>query len=506
MKLKLPESSKNWISLIGATISAVAMLMIVFLLTVSLAFNQGGSYLGLIIYIVLPAFLIAGLILIPIGMIRKRKQLNAQGIKENISRPLPFVDLNLPEHRNATFIFIIGTAIFLFISAIGSYETFHYTESVSFCGETCHTVMIPEFTAYQTSPHARVKCVECHVGEGADWYMRSKLSGLRQVYKTFIGDVPKPILTPIHNLRPARDICEKCHWPQKFYSRTIRMERHYLRDEENSEWDINLVMKVGAKFDALGLEEGIHWHINPDVKVEYAATDYRRQNIPWVKLTNKKTGQVTVFESADDPLDEGEIDTLEIRDVDCIDCHNRPSHDYKPPEFFINNAITAGNISRELPEIKSIATSICAQEYSSTDSALAEIKLSIEDFYSENYPEVIEEQNELLQEAITSVQKQFSQNIFPEMKVRWDQYPLNIGHIKSPGCFRCHDDNHVSESGKLISKDCNICHLINSQGTPEKLEKTHINESLVFNHPGEDVEQEDWQDSMCSDCHEGEGP
>ncbi|MEN8191546.1 MAG: NapC/NirT family cytochrome c [Bacteroidota bacterium] len=506
MKLKLPETTKNWLSLIGATISTVAILMIIFLLTVSLAFNQGGSYLGLVIYIILPAFLIAGLILIPIGMFRKRKQLNRQNVPGNISRPLPFVDLNLPAHRNATFIFVIGTAIFLFISAVGSYETFHFTESVSFCGEICHTVMNPEFIAYQTSPHARVKCVECHVGEGADWYMRSKLSGLRQVYKTVIGDIPKPIQTPIQNLRPARETCEKCHWPQKFYSRSIRMERHYLRDEENSEWDINLVMKVGAEFDALGLEEGIHWHINPNVKVEYAATDFRRQNIPWVRLTDKKTGQVTIFDSADEPLDEDEIDILEIREVDCIDCHNRPSHDYKPPEFFINNAITAGNISLELPEIKSIATSICAQQYSSTDSALAEIKLSIEDFYTENYPEVIEEHNELLQETISSIQEQFLQNIFPEMNVRWDQYPINIGHIKSPGCFRCHDDNHVSENGQFISRDCNLCHLINSQGSPQKMQRSSINESLVFIHPGDDVEQEDWEENMCHDCHEEDGP
>ena len=506
MKLTLPESTKNWTSLIGATISLVALFMIIFLLAVSLAFNQGGSYLGLVIYIILPAILIAGLVLIPIGMLGKRKKLNSQNIPDNISKPLPFVDLNIPGHRNATFIFIFGTAIFLFLSAVGSYEAFHYTESVSFCGETCHNVMIPEFTAYQTSPHARVKCVECHVGEGADWYMRSKLSGLRQVYKTIIGEVPKPILTPIHNLRPARDICEKCHWPEKFYSRTIRNERHYLRNEESSEWDINLVMKVGSKFDALGLEEGIHWHINPSIKIEYAATDYRRQIIPWVKLTNEKTGEVTIFQSANNPLKIGEIDTLEVREFDCIDCHNRPSHNYKPPEFFINNSITAGDISRELPEIKSIATSVCAQEFTTTDSAIAGIKSSIEDFYAVNYPEVIEEKNELLQKTISAIQTKFSQNIFPEMKVRWDQYPLNIGHIKSPGCFRCHDDNHVSESGKLISRDCNICHLLNSQGTPDKLERTILTESLVFNHPGEDVEQEDWQDTMCSDCHEGEGP
>lgn len=506
MKFKLPLTTKNWLSLIGATIAVVSLFMIIFLLTVSIVFDQGGSYLGLVIYIILPAFLVSGLILIPIGMLRRRRKLKELGARKFVDKPLPFIDLNDKRHRNAFAVFVFGTLIFLFISAIGSYEAFHYTESVSFCGETCHNVMIPEFTAYQNSPHARVKCVECHVGEGADWYMRSKLSGLRQVYKTLIGDVPKPIATPIHNLRPARDICEKCHWPEKFYYRSIRNERYYLRDEENTEWDINFIIKVGGKFNVTGLDEGIHWHINPTVMVEYAATDYRRQNIPWVRLTNKQTGQVEIFESANNPLEEGQIDTLEIRTLDCIDCHNRPSHDYRPPEVFINEAITSGEISQALPEIKAIATEVCAEEYSTTDSALAEIEIKIEEFYSENYPEIIEENNELLNRAITSIQNQFSNNIFPEMKVRWDQYPRNIGHIKSPGCFRCHSDDHVSDSGRLLSKDCNLCHLINSQGPPEDLQKGALNESLIFNHPGDMVEEEDWKENLCSDCHEGTGP
>jgi NapC/NirT cytochrome c family, N-terminal region len=503
MKFSLPDSTKNWTSIIGATIALITLFMIVFLFVVATIFNQGGSYLGIVIYIILPAFLIAGLILIPIGMLRKRKQLDKDHSEKD---SLPFVDLNNPKHRNAAFIFIIGTVLFLFVSALGSYEAFHYSESVSFCGETCHNVMIPEFTAYQNSPHARVKCVECHVGEGADWYMRSKLSGLRQVYKVLIDDVPKPISTPIHNLRPARDICEKCHWPEKFYSRTIRMERHYLRDEENSEWDINLEMKVGPKFSAEGLEEGIHWHINPNVKIEYISSDNERQNIPWVKYTNKATGEETIFESDGNSITPDELSSFEIREVDCIDCHNRPSHNFRAPEFFINNAITAGEISRELPEIKSIAVEICSEDYSVSDSALIEIKHGIIAFYAENYPEIIEEKNKELQLAIISIQKHFSNNIFPEMSVRWDKYPINIGHIKSDGCFRCHDDNHVSDDGKVISKDCNTCHLINSQGPPENMAKTSIGEGLEFMHPGGDIEKEDWEDSLCSDCHAGNGP
>ncbi|MCK5457389.1 MAG: NapC/NirT family cytochrome c [Melioribacteraceae bacterium] len=506
MKIKLPETTKNWMSIIGATISIVALFIIVFLLALTILFDRGGSYLGLLIYIILPAILIAGLILIPIGMLRKRKYLKDAGVDKFVEKPLPFIDLNNQRHRNAFGIFIVGTLIFVFFSAFGSYEAFHYTESVSFCGETCHDVMKPEFVAYQNSPHARVKCAECHVGEGVDWYVRSKLSGLRQVYKVIIDDVPKPIATPIHNLRPARDICEKCHWPQKFYARSIRMERHYLRDEENSEWDINLEMKVGSKFSANGLEEGIHWHINPNVKIEYVATDYQRQEIPWVKYTNLESGEVTIFESEDDPIDAAELSSLEVRDVDCIDCHNRPSHKFRAPEFFINQAITAGLISKELPEIKSIAVEVCLEEYSTTDSAFAEIKDKVIEFYEDNYPEILEEKSDVLYSSIAELQNSFSRNIFPEMKVRWDKYPINIGHIKTDGCFRCHDDNHVSESGKIIRKDCNICHYINSQGPPDNLVKTSIGETLEFLHPGDDVEKEDWEDSLCSDCHEGEGP
>jgi len=504
MKLKLPDSTRNWMSLIGATIALITLFMIIFLLVVSIVFNQGGSYLGLVIYIILPAFMLVGLILIPIGMIRKRQQRKKLTTSED--KPLPFIDLNDPKHRNATLIFAIGSMLFLFISAIGSYEAFHYTESVEFCGETCHNVMKPQLVAYRNSPHARVKCVECHVGEGVNWYVRSKLSGLRQVYNVTLGEYPKPIPTPIKNLRPARETCEKCHWPQKFYSRNIQMERHYLRDEENTEWDVNVIMKVGASLSPLGLTEGIHWHINPDVKIEYAATDPKRQDIPWVKLTNKKTGEITVFESEDEPLEVGQLDSLEIREVDCIDCHNRPSHKYYPPEDFINTEITAGNISKDLPEIKSIAVSVCSEEFNSTDSALTYIKDEIENFYSENYPEIVEENSDLLQKAIKAIQDEFSNNIFPEMKVRWDQFPVNIGHLKTKGCFRCHDDQHVSDEGKVILKDCNLCHLINSQGTTDNFQYTSIYEPLEFIHPGGEIEKEDWEDSYCSDCHEGDGP
>jgi nitrate/TMAO reductase-like tetraheme cytochrome c subunit len=500
MKIRLPHSSYNWTTLAGAIIALVSLSMILFFFAISSLIEQR-PYIGLIIYIIIPVFLVIGLILIPIGMyIRIRKDRKQKTI---FTGEWPQINLNDIRHRNAFFIFSIGSAIFLFLSSVGSYEAFHFTESVTFCGKICHNVMIPEYTAYQSSPHARVACVECHVGTGADWYVKSKLSGLYQVYAVTIGSYPKPIPTPITSLRPARETCEECHWPEKFYDRKLRLEKHYLTDEKNSEWDVSLAMKIGGSHSAQGLQEGIHWHINPDVVIEYKALDEQRQKIPWVKFTNLKNGKTTIFEDQNNLLKKEQLDTLESRIMDCIDCHNRPSHNYKPPSFFVNNAITAGIIPKDLPMIKSLAMDLCGKEYSSTDTAMIAIKDGINSYYKENYPKIISEKNYLVNKAIIGLQTEYRKNIFPEMKVKWSAYPNNIGHLEFIGCFRCHNDNHKSSEGKLISKDCNLCHLINAQGSPDSSQVTSVEKSLSFRHPDGD---ESWKEALCVDCHSGLNP
>lgn len=502
MNLKLPPSSRNWLSLTGTMIASISFFMIVFLFVVTWLFDEGGSYLGLVIYILLPAILVMGLILIPIGMIREiRKRSKGEAPEE---KEWPKIDFNDVRHRNATMVFLVGTTIFLFISAIGSYEAFHYTESVEFCGTTCHKVMEPEYTAYMNSPHARVACVDCHVGSGANWYMRSKLSGLYQVYSVIAGAYSRPIHTPIKNLRPARETCERCHWPEKFYSQKLRSERHYTNDEENTPWDIHMVMKIGATYSALGLQEGIHWHINPDVRIEYVATDERYQEIPWVRYTDKTTGKSIVYMDEDNPIDEETLHNSEIRTMDCMDCHNRPSHNYRPPAFFVNDAITADLIPAELPEIKSLSMKICDEILPTTDSAKIYIHHTIAEYYKENYREIVEENPDLITQAIAGLQKVYARNIFPRMKVRWDAYPNNIGHLEFDGCFRCHNDRHTSEEGEIISRDCNICHKIIAQGEPDNMYAANLGESLEFLHPA-DV-GDDWKESLCTDCHTGLNP
>ncbi len=498
-RLQIPSSAKNWWTIIGATIASVAFFLILFLFIITSIFQERGTYLGLITYVLLPGLMIFGLLLIPIGMIITHR-------KKAGERVWPRVDLNDPVHRKAFQIFFFGTAIFILLSAIGSYEAFKLTESVEFCGTVCHSVMSPEYIAYQNSPHARVACVECHVGEGADWYIRSKISGMYQVYAVIADVYPKPIPTPIHNLRPARETCERCHWPQKFYAHMLRTEYHYLPDEENTKWQIQLTMKIGAEHSAKGLQEGIHWHINPDVRVEYIATDEKRQEIPWVRLINLKTGDSLVFQDEENPIDEELLKTAEIRAMDCMDCHNRPSHQYKPPAFFINEAITAGDIPQELPEIKAQAVDVCdqAKDLNSTEEAMRFIDSTITAYYQENYEEIAEQNPQLIKQAVQGVQKYFSKNIFPEMKVNWSAYPNNIGHLEFDGCFRCHNDRHKTDDGQVISKDCNLCHSINAQGPANEMQVARVGEALEFRHP-EDI-GDDWKEVLCTECHTGLAP
>jgi hypothetical protein len=497
--LKLPSSVYNWTSIIGATIALISLFMIVFLFAITTIFNQGGSYLGVVIYIALPTLLVIGLIMIPIGMIFKYKRQKKEKETGRILR-WPAIDFNEPRHRNAFMIFSVGSTIFLLLSAIGSYEAFHYTESVEFCGTLCHEVMNPEYVAYQNSPHARVACVDCHVGSGADWYVRSKLSGLYQVYSVIFNKYEKPIPVPIHSLRPARETCEECHWPEKFYARQLRIERHYLADADNTEWDIHLQMKTGPSISALGLQEGIHWHINPDIKIEYVATTPDREIIPWVRYTNVKTGEVQVYIDPENELEPGQMDTLELRMMDCMDCHNRPSHNYQTPMFAVNSAITAGEIPKELPEIKLMAMDAMNRQYSTTDSAMMGIENIITEYYASAYEDIFNTQPEMISKAIKGIQEAYKKNIFPEMKVKWNAYPNHIGHMEFNGCFRCHNDRHSTEEGRLIPLDCNLCHSIVAQGTPGNMQViSGLDESLEFYHQNDP--DQDWKGGLCSDCH-----
>jgi nitrate/TMAO reductase-like tetraheme cytochrome c subunit len=486
----------------GLAVALGTALTILFFLLAQSGHGATNPYLGIFVYMILPPFLVVGLLIVPIGMFRQWKRIKKYG---EIAVPTwPLIDLNNPKHRNAFIVFIAGGLVYGMLSSIGAYQGYHHTESVSFCGQTCHTVMKPEHVAYQNSSHARVLCVSCHVGEGAGWYAKSKLSGAYQVYATAFNKYPRPIPTPIKNLRPAQETCEQCHWPEKFYGAQQRQFNHYMYDDDNTPWPINMLIKTGGGDPKTGQTAGIHWHMNIGVRVEYIARDERRQDIPWLRVTDSGTGRVTIYQDEESPLSEEEILAATPRAMDCMDCHKRPSHQYRSPEQTINRAMLTGRIDPSLPAIKRVAVEAMETTYDTEEAAIRNIASKIPDYYRSEHSEIFAERRVVIEQAVVATQQAFSQSIFPEMKVRWDGYPDNIGHFIYPGCMRCHDGNKVSDEGWVITRDCRACHAILAQGSGERAEMATSQDGLEFVHP-EDIDEE-WRETGCYECHTGTQP
>ena len=293
------------------------------------------------------------------GALRKRNRVR-KGLAE--AQPKPFLfDPSVPQHRNAILVFLVGGTILVAMTAIGSYKAFHYTESVQFCGVTCHKVMSPQYTRHQQSPHARVKCVECHIGAGVDWYVRSKLSGVRQIFKTVQNTYPRPIPTPVHNLRPSRETCEHCHWPEKFYSSFEMRRQYFLTEGDSPSWFIRMLMQVGSEDKK---NTGIHAHMYMDNDIYYVADDEKRQKISWVKSVDKQ-GKETVYTAPEGSSYREKDPPAElVRKMDCIDCHNRPTHRFPAPYKVINEAMTAERIDPDLPSIKEKGLELLSAQYS----------------------------------------------------------------------------------------------------------------------------------------------
>ncbi|HEX2920939.1 MAG TPA: NapC/NirT family cytochrome c [Bacteroidales bacterium] len=493
--MQFPRSSRNWLTIIGAVTALINFFIIIILFIISKILGNDDTNMGLFIYIILPGFMILGLFMIPVGMIIERRKQKSEGD----NRRLPWIDLNLPEHRNAFVLFAIITIIVLVLSTMGSFKAYHITESVEFCGLLCHKVMEPEHTAYQNSPHANVLCVECHVGAGTSWYVKSKLSGLHQIYAVITNNYSKPIETPLHDLRPARETCERCHWPEKFYARSIWTNKYFLADSLNTEWDVVLQMKTGPEFSGLGHTEGIHWHINPSVEIEYISENDKRETITYVKYLNKVTGDSIIYTDDQYPIDDSLLKSAATRTMDCIDCHNRPSHNYASPTVYVDKAMLTGEVYRDIPFIKKASMDILRENFKSKDTAMAKIEEAVAKFYKENYPVLYQDKADKINSSINAVKRAFSLNNFPRMKVVYDVYPDHIGHLESNGCFRCHNNSFNSPGGRIISKDCDLCHTILGQGKPGEMRYTGITQSLKFEHPI-DIGTA-WNDANCAECH-----
>jgi nitrate/TMAO reductase-like tetraheme cytochrome c subunit len=494
MKKLFPKTFYNITSLYGLSVVAISFVLFIFLSILDFFATDQKPYMGIITFIILPAFLIIGLAIGFLGIWRehKRKKLGLP-----VHEQLPRIDLNDPKQQRVVLFTGIGTLVFLFLTVFGSYKAYEYTDSDAFCGTMCHKVMDPEYTAYQSSPHARVGCAKCHIGPGAGWYVRSKLSGAYQVYATVFNKYPEPIPTPIENLRPAQETCEQCHWPKQFFSEKLKKNTYFLSDEKNTRWTLDLLLKIGGGNIEAGPASGIHWHMNIANELSYIATDTQRQVIPWIK-SKRSDGSVVVYRTTENSISDSAVQTMKKRRMDCIDCHNRPTHIYNPPARSVNHSMTLGWIDPALPGVKSAAVKALETSYATKMEGLEGIRRTLEDYYQTNYPQIASTNNDTLARAIKEVQRIFDHNYFPEMKVSWRKFPDNLGHLYSPGCFRCHDGKHVAGDGKILSRDCNVCHTILAQ----QFEKEGLRLSLdgiEYRHPV-DIGTA-WKEMNCSDCH-----
>ena len=397
----------DWVASLGAVVTTTSA--VVFLTFAFQSFSN--PYYGIIVFLIFPAFFVLGLILIPAGVWRCSKRRGGM-------RNIPRLDVTGPAAIRFFGLITLLTVVNVAIVSAGTYTSVKYMDSNQFCGTVCHTVMTPEYTAYKNSPHSRVECVSCHIGPGAEWFVQYKLSGLGQVFAVTFNTYHRPLPPAIRSLRPSQDTCEQCHWPDKFQEDKLKVIRRYDDDEHNTEKTTVLTMHVGTKIHKA--------HVGKNI--EYIAADSARQDIPWVSANG------VVFKTRDI--------AGERRKMDCIDCHNRPTHAFDMPGPAVDSALESGELDRSIP-------------FAKRDAVLA---------LTGKKP---------IEQAPLAVKRIYARNIFPEMMINWGTYPNNLGHDSFPGCFRCHDESHKNDQGKAITQDCSTCHepLAISEPNPEILKQ-----------------------------------
>ena len=467
--------ARSRVSLIGALIVTISFPFLVGAIVYDMIWHISNTYVAALIYMVLGPTFIAGLVMIALGLLffkgkEEVRLFTMAYLRDYFTDPAKFSKM-----RKLFFFAVFLTCINIFIMGLLGYRGYHYMESNAFCGQFCHTVMSPEYTAYQNSPHSRVACVECHIGAGADWFVKSKITGAYQLLAVTFDTYPRPIETPLHDLRPASDTCEQCHRPEKFHGDRLVVKDRFDEDENNTHLQSVLIMKIGSAGDRTTSPHGIHWHVSPENRITYKASSRDRTVIPEVTL-HRPDGTQIVYrtDDADEVLAAAGSDVVE-RTMDCIDCHNRPTHIYKTPDYAIDRKILEGEIPRNLPYIKKKAMEVIQQEYPSHAEARSAIATELNNWYKKNHPDLIAKNPRMLEQAIAGIQAAYVENVFPDMNIQWGTYVNHIAHTPDfdfqIGCIRCHNDMHVSEAGDVLSMDCNICHtvLAEDENEPEVL-------------------------------------
>jgi nitrate/TMAO reductase-like tetraheme cytochrome c subunit len=446
--------TRHPLSIAGAWLTTLSALVFLFVFVIDLFALHSNPYVGLVFFVIIPMFFVLGLLMIPAGIVLEHRR-RRHGLGP---RRLPRIDLNDPMHQRTIVIVLALTIANVLIVSLAAYRGVEYMESPEFCGRACHTVMQPEYLAHKDGPHSRVTCVECHVGSGAQSYVYYKLNGMRQLAHLVTDNYPRPVPSPVFNLRPARGTCEMCHWPEKFHGDKVEVVPEYASDEKNTNNSTRLLLHVGGGLPQFGLGAGIHWHTNSHIEIDFVATDPKRQEIPYVRMKDA-AGEIHEYRTAG--ADAAAIAAGERRRMDCVDCHNRPTHAFfATPERAVDFAIARGAIASDLPFVRRQTVAALKEPYADRATADREIEQRLRSFYAALPADDAPPTAAQIERLVAAAQFLHSRNVFPAMKVTWGTHLSNLGHTDAPGCFRCHDDQHKTPEGRAIRQDCELCHEI----------------------------------------------
>jgi nitrate/TMAO reductase-like tetraheme cytochrome c subunit len=459
--------TSHWISMAGVSLVTLAGFSWLFVLPANIRGHVENPYIGLLVFIAIPAVFFAGLILIPLGIALSRRRVGAT-FTDAAERNTAW--------RRAGVFFAAMTLANIIIGSQLSYRAVEHMDTVQFCGQSCH-VMKPEFTAHRLAPHQAVTCASCHIAPGATGWLNAKMSGTRQLMAVTFNTFPRPIESAMESNRlvPSAETCEQCHARELRVGSRLRVISQFKDDETNTPTETVLMMTVGG-----GRFGGIHGaHMGPGVRIRYAAADGKRQTIPWVEYRNTETRAHRTYLAGD--AEPESIRSLPTFEMQCVDCHNRAAHSFELPGRAVDEAMARGDIPMGLPFVKKTTVELLKASYSSDEEAAQAIPGGLANYYRAKYPAVASKSGVAIQAAGRALLAIYRHNVFPDLKVTWGTYPNNLGHTDAPGCFRCHDDSHATSDKKTIPQDCGTCHqaLAVEEASPEILKTLGIADRLL---------------------------
>jgi NapC/NirT cytochrome c family, N-terminal region len=445
-------ATRHWVSALGVILSSFAAISFLAILSIDIGGEEQGNYQGIISYLILPAIFALGLVLIPIGLRLLRR-------REKAGKPVAFPVLNFndPRLRTIALVVFVMTVLNLMIISVATYRGLHVLHSDAFCGGTCHNVMEPQKVAHDVTTHSNVYCADCHVGEGAAHFAKSKLNGTRQLFEFILGDYSRPVPQPTG---VPNSICVRCHATERYGEDRLHIRRSYDDGEKPAEKVTIFRTLVGGFRN--GKWKGAHAHNG--MKIRYLG-EPTRKTITEIEVT-RADGSTDKFVSSDTKAPAEAV----WSEMGCTDCHSRPAHRFFAAETIVDKALSQGEIDKELPFIKRESVAVLKASYPSHDAAKKGIPAALAASYAKLAPALDDQGKAKVDAAGKLLAEKWTENNFPDMKVTWGTY---VDFFQHDGCYRCHDKKHVNAKGNAVAQKCSgACHdiIADHEEKPEALD------------------------------------